>query len=194
MATQFRHIRPARLPRHDASPDRSGHSAAGLVRGLTSHTKCPGWLPDSYLAACRAVQRNRSGVASQRVVLFGHWGPTKEAAMTGPSKRPDTRLLGAGHMRVPFPRSCVPRRRPRAQTRCRCRRCRAVGSRPPAAGEISVHVRGAARASARQQTSLLGGGLGSIGYRRVAVQHRGIRVDALVVARPPPSAKLPAQL
>jgi hypothetical protein len=70
-----------------------------------------------------------SGRHTERHVDFPALGPTKEAAMTGPRRRPQARPLDAGHGHAPFPGAGVLRRRLRTQTACPCRRGLAVGSR-----------------------------------------------------------------
>ena len=123
----------------------------------------------------------RSSGESSTGYLAG--GPTKETVMTGPSRRPQTRPLDAGHRHAPFPGADVLRRRPRAQTACPCRSL-AVGSRSPGAAKSRF---GSARRPGRPQrphTPRLRGGLVSIRCRVVALQHGGTGSCALLVFRP----------
>jgi hypothetical protein len=113
--------------------------------------------------------------------------------MTGPSKRPDTRLLGSGHVLVPFPRSCARASAESADTVLLSET--SSNKKPAPCSRRNLDPRQWVRPGVRTATDFPAGvGLGSIRCRRGAVQHRGIGVEALVVARPPPPAMLPAQL
>jgi hypothetical protein len=124
-----------------------GHTAAPW---LGSSRAKPGPMGGSLAESCSQARRAVSAV--NPVALRHQWmvtprssgesstgylagGPTKETVMTGPSRRPQTRPLDAGHRHAPFPGAEVLRRRPRAQTACPCRRSR---RRLPPVGELAL--------------------------------------------------------